>query len=139
MTERYKIVRAMLADPLNRICVERALAHSEPSSLYPPPIYDNGDAAFIVDIDLYAEYENNPYALAIALKSIGTSRPVARIYRSDPSFFQAVLMDADSITEIGPFTTRDEAVSECSRIMLEDYNITILTEAPWAEVIAKTE
>lgn len=137
MTERYKIVKAMLADPLNRICVERALFHAEPSSFYPPPIYDNGDAAFIVDIDLYAEYESNPYALAIALKSVGSNRPVARIYRSDPSFFQAVLMDADSIMEIGPFTTRDEAVSECSRILQDDYGISVLTEAPWA--ITKTE
>lgn len=129
----------MLADPLNRICVERALAHAEPCDLYPPPIYENGDAAFIVDMGLYLQYEDSPHALAIALKSVASNRPVARIYRSDPTFFQAVLMDTDSIMEIGPFSSRDEAVGECLRILHDDYGITVLTEAPWAEVIAKTE
>lgn len=133
MTERYKIVRAMLADPLNRICVERILPHLEPSTLYPPPIYDNGDAAFIVDMDIYLDYEDNPYALAIALKSVGAKRPVARVYRHDVSFFQAVLMDGDSITEIGPFTSREEALDECVRIFRDDYGITILDHAPWKE------
>lgn len=160
-TERLQVIRAMLADPVNRLCIESIFAEGGFAKVYPSPARSpDGRFAYVGSLEDFKRlapsaragggtssdwdtFASTPTEMTDLVG--GPSVFVRPIYalpnpRSifDPNWmtgwstFEAIIYSAsdEGIQSLlfGPFATREEALTDCSVMLLQEFNIIVLKQ-----------
>ena len=130
---RLQVIRAMLADPVNRLCIEKILDEVPFGPVYPCPLRsDDGRMAYIVSLNAIRSFapamgpnSSDLFVGAKVLDPCVLIRPI----QSPPNTFEATLyIGGASNSTLGPFSTREEAILDCSAMLLSEFNIIVLTQ-----------
>ena len=120
MSDRYRMVAAMMDDPLNRACVHRELARRKHDrELLSPPLENETGEIGLVPIRS---------CLASPDPSTLSNLFLFSVFNDGSGFFVAT-----EDGEIGPFDVIEPALSEMLRVA-EDMGYRVLDTIPWGEV-----
>jgi hypothetical protein len=125
---RFDVVQAMIADPMNRLCIEYLYATAKHDKIYPPPLKTNPTGFLIAPMPVYLQGQN----AAVDFDRLKPGeKPAARVYLVEDGYEVSVVMPSQSEDVfLGPFGTTQEALDEV-REYFQTLGIQVAESAPW--------
>jgi len=130
---RYRVIVAMLDDPLNRVAITRELLRRGTLRMMPPPVpvkNDNVKFGWLFPTLRHAMSHGLPAAYAI--REVDSIDAEVHVFTDGDHWFVNLLTEGEGGLEVGPFDTSALALAE-ARKWLEDEGYLLLNEVPWEQ------
>jgi hypothetical protein len=129
--DRYKIVKAMLADPENAACALHVLA-TRGGYIYPPPLKDASSGnIYFLDMAIYVAFVSHTHDIEAHLRDYREAAPFAVVSPDGAGFWSVLLQGEGRAFTLGPIVSERDAIEETSQAMQDEFGVLVTRGAPW--------